>query len=173
MKIIVAEYAVGINDPAYLAEGRAMLMTLVRSFKNTGNDVIYPEDVKDFYRFIEKRSVECDCGLVIAPDEFLYEYTRILEENTTNLGSPSETVKLCADKLSTSFELKKNGIPTPKIYESRGHVQKKKYVVKPRFGCASEDISVTSKFMCKDGFITTEFIQGDHLSVSLVVGTHT
>ncbi|MDY6966368.1 MAG: ATP-grasp domain-containing protein, partial [Halobacteriota archaeon] len=40
-------------------------------------------------------------------------------------------------------------------------------------GCASEDISVTSKFMCKDGFITTEFIQGDHLSVSLVVGTHT
>lgn len=168
---MVAEYACGTGDPAYLAEGRAMLITLKKSFEKLGHDVICPQGLKDFSALIEKSSKKSDCGLVIAPDELLYEYTKILEENTINLGSPLESVKLCVDKLSTSAKLDENGIPTPKIFEF-DPAQTTKYVIKPRFGCASENIVITSKFLAKDGFITTEFLQGDHISVSLVIGNN-
>lgn len=174
MKVMIAEYAVGTLNEAYLEEGKAMLMALVNSFEKIGHDVIYPENigVNDFSSYLKKKSRECDCGLVISPDEFLYGYTKILEDATINLGCPSDSVKLCADKLSTSAKLSEGGIPSPKIFESEPTFtgSSKRYVIKPRYGCASEDILISSEFLVKEGFITTELLQGDHLSVSLIAG---
>lgn len=176
MKVMVAEYAVGAGDLTYLAEGKAMLMTLVKSFERIGHEVIYPKNVGvgGFSSYLEQNSKDCDCGLVISPDEFLYEYTKIVEDSTTNLGCPSESVRLCADKTRCSAKLSEGGVLVPRIFEScqNDFSKSEKYVIKPRFGCASEDIIITSEFMEKDGFITTEFLEGDHLSVSLVVGSH-
>jgi len=170
MRVMVAEYAVGMGDDAYIAEGKAMLTTLLDSFQALGHEVIHPEKIDDFGEYIMKNSRDCDCGLVIAPDELLYEYTRILEESTVSLGSSPASVKLCANKKSTSQKLNEYDIPTPKVYESSPLKHAKKYVVKPIQGCASEGIFITEDFLIKDDHLTTEFVEGDHLSVSLVVG---
>ncbi|MCL7412722.1 MAG: ATP-grasp domain-containing protein, partial [ANME-2 cluster archaeon] len=46
-------------------------------------------------------------------------------------------------------------------------------VLKPRWGCASEDTTLT-RYSCAtmipDGFVATRFIRGQHLSASIVVG---
>ena len=170
MKVMVAEYAVGVGDDSYIAEGKAMLTTLLDSFKALGHEVVHPEEIDDFGEYIMRNSGDCDCGLVIAPDELLYEYTRMLEEGTVNLGSSPASVKLCADKRITSQKLNEYDIPTPKVYESPPLKHAKKYVVKPIQGCASEGIFITEDFLIKDDNLTTEFVEGDHLSVSLIVG---
>ena len=46
-----------------------------------------------------------------------------------------------------------------------------KCVVKPRTGCGSEGVYVSEGPVEKDGFISTEYIDGEHLSVSLVSGS--
>ncbi|MHC1582597.1 MAG: ATP-grasp domain-containing protein [Candidatus Syntropharchaeia archaeon] len=171
MKVLIAEYAVGTGEyEEILREGRAMLNTLVESFIKIGCEVVYPV-FEDFGRFIEREGKKCDAGIVIAPDELLYEYTKILEENTENLGCPSKSVRICVDKLRTSEILKENGIPVPEILKFP--TSRKKYVMKPRYGCASENIFVLSEFLSKDGYITTEFIDGEDLSASIIIGKKT
>ncbi len=166
MNILVAEFAVGtgLTGPIFF-EGRAMLNTLVRSFRHIGHTVVTPTG--DFERGIEGASKDCDAGLVIAPDDILPEFTRIIEDNTVNLGCSSSVVRLCADKLRTSEKLSDAGVPVPRIDPD----DCPRYVIKPRYGCASEDIFVVSDFVQKEGCVTTEFIEGEHLSVSLVIGS--
>jgi predicted ATP-grasp superfamily ATP-dependent carboligase len=43
-------------------------------------------------------------------------------------------------------------------------------VIKPRFGCASEGLHRSKKGFLEDGFIATEFIDGEHLSTSIITG---
>lgn len=159
MKVMVAEYAVGVGDNLYITEGKAMLTTLLDSFEALGHDVIYPENVDDFGEYIKKNSGDCDCGLVIAPDTLLYEYIQMLEENTVNLGSSPASVKLCADKRRTSERLIEYGISTPKVFESPPSKPAKKYVVKPIQGCASEGVQITEDFLLRDDHLTTEFVE--------------
>ncbi|MDY6930488.1 MAG: ATP-grasp domain-containing protein [Halobacteriota archaeon] len=173
MKIMIAEYAVGVGDDLYITEGMAMLTTLLDSFEALGHDVIFPKKVDDFIEYIKRNSADCDCGLVIAPDELLYGFTSILEESTVNLGSSPASVKLCADKRLTSERLGEYGISTPRVFESSPSKPVKKYVVKPTQGCASEGIFITEDFLLRDGHLTTEFVEGDHLSVSIIVGDTT
>ncbi|HIE31975.1 MAG TPA: ATP-grasp domain-containing protein [Methanosarcinales archaeon] len=181
MKIMVAEYAVATGDPEIIAEGCAMLRSLVNSFDASGHQVRYParrqvtgirgEAVKctDFERSVEEVARMCDAGIVIAPDEILADLTRVVEESTVNLGCPSESVRKCADKLVCSQILSDNGIAVPKMADDAGM-----YVIKPRWGCASEGISVvTEKVEPGDGFIVTEFVSGEHLSASLIIGDTT
>lgn len=166
MNILVAEFAVGtgLTGPIFF-EGRAMLNTLVRSFRHIGHTVVTPTG--DFKRGIEGVSKDCDAGLIIAPDDVLPEFTSIIEDNTVNLGCPSSVVRLCADKLRTSEKLSHAGVSVPRIDSD----DCPRYVIKPRYGCASEDVFVVSDFVQKEGYITTEFIEGEHLSVSLIVGS--
>jgi len=179
MKILIAEYAVGAGIEEYMLEGRAMLGTLSRSFVACGHEVLYPSagtiidsgtavETGRFEEILARLSKKCDAGLVIAPDEILGGLTEIIEENTTNLGCPSDSVRLCADKLESTRKLAKENIPVPRTIgegEYNGD-----FVIKPRFGCASEGIHRSKKGIVKDGFIATEFINGEHLSASVITG---
>jgi predicted ATP-grasp superfamily ATP-dependent carboligase len=179
MKIMVAEYAVGAGVPEFILEGRAMLGTLLRSFVACGHEVLYPTSgmvleagtavtAGEFEDALEKISKECDAGLVIAPDEILGDMTQLVEENTFNLGCPSHAVRLCADKLECTRVLEKENIPVP---ETKGSGEYNgDYVIKPRFGCASEGIHKSSAGILKEGFIATKFIKGEHLSASIING---
>jgi len=179
MKILIAEYAVGAGINEYMLEGRAMLGTLVRSFAACGHEVLYPSsgaiidsgtavETGGFEDTLAQLSKSCDAGLVIAPDELLGDLTEIIEENTTNLGCPSDAVRLCADKLKSTRRLAGENVPVP-LTIGEGEYEGD-FVIKPRFGCASEGIHRSKKGVLKDGFIATEFINGEHLSASVITG---
>jgi hypothetical protein len=170
MKILIAEYAVARNIKPLVPEGRAILSTLVESFRRAGHDVIYPERVRSFGEWIKKNADRTDAGLVVAPDELLADFVEILEEKTTNLGCSPECIRLCADKLRTTEILEKNGVRVPGILSEGGTG---KYVIKPRFGCGSEGVEIIKKFRKKRGFITCKFIDGKHISASIIVGKTT
>ena len=179
MKIMVAEYAVGAGVREFILEGKAMLGVLVRSFVACGHEVIYPTSgiriesgvsfrTEDFEKSIERISRECDAGIVIAPDEMLGDLTEVVEENTANLGCPPDAVRLCTDKLECTRALEKEKIPVPETigfgdYEGD-------YVVKPRFGCASDGIHKSRSGTLKKDVIATSFIEGEHLSASIITG---
>jgi len=181
MKIMVAEYAVATGDPAIIGEGCAMLSTLANSFGVCGHQVRYPamrpiagicgDAIRcgsdcGFAESVERIARTCDAGIVIAPDEMLSDLTAIVEENTVNLGCPSESVRKCADKLICSRILSESGIAVPGTSEGADS-----YVIKPRWGCASEGVAVLSeKRQPDDDFIITEFVAGEHLSASLICG---
>ncbi len=179
MKIMVAEYAVGAGIPEFMFEGRAMLGVLVRSFISCSHEVFYPTAgeqldagkavrTKCFEEAIEKISRGCDASLVIAPDEILGDLTKIVEENSMNLGCPSDSVRLCADKLKCTRTLERGKIPVPETIGIGGYSGD--YVIKPRFGCASSGIQRNSSGILDKDYIATRFVDGEHLSVSLIVG---
>ena len=182
MKILVAEYAVGGGEgsESLLKEGQVMLSTLKTSFEQTGHEVIYPEAENDFEAAVERLSKESDAGIVVAPDDKLYLLTKLLESNTANLGCPAEFVKICTDKRRTSEMLNAEGITVPRIVpleeveRNEGH----RYVSKPRYGCASENVfildgrnhhDVLSRYDSVD-YIITEFIPGEDISSSVIAG---
>lgn len=180
MKIIVAEYAVGAGIPEFMLEGRAMLGALVRSFISCGHEVLYPTSglkldagtaimVNGFENTLENISKECDAGLVIAPDEILGDLTQVVEDNTVNLGCPPDTVRLCADKLECTRKLEKEKIPVPETIGSGAYSGN--YILKPRFGCSSEGIHRSNAGSLKEDFIATKFIEGEHLSASIITGS--
>lgn len=179
MKILVAEYAVGAGVDEFMLEGKAMLGTLVRSFVSCGHEVFYPSAgtklgagkavrTERFEETLRKLSKECDAALVIAPDEILGDFTELVEENTVNLGCPSGCVRLCADKLECTRVLMQEKIPVPETLGSGDYSGD--FVIKPRFGCASEGIQRSMDGKLKEGFIATRFIEGEHLSASLITG---
>jgi predicted ATP-grasp superfamily ATP-dependent carboligase len=165
MKVMLAEYSVctGMGE-VIRKEGAAMLKTLKLSFEQAGCSVFVPRDFDDDFLATAKA---CDCGLVIAPDDLLADYTATLEAACINLGSPPAAIRLCADKLETTELLLYNGLPAPRIVRE-GQV---KCVVKPRTGCGSEGVFLSGGPADISGYIATEFIDGEHLSVSLLGGT--
>ena len=182
MKILIAEFAVGTDtEKSLIPEGAAMLKTLAESFVHLGHEVYYPSasteicagtslksTAEDFRQVIERKAKECDAGLVIAPDWMLPELNRILEENTVNLGCSPESAACCADKLLCTEILKKAGIKAPEI--AKKAEEGKKYVTKPRFGCGAEATYLVTEFENSEEFIASEYIEGKHLSVSLIAG---
>jgi len=183
---MVAEYAVGAGESGtILLEGKAMLNMLVNSFMASGHNVIYPTSgpvlstgtavkTDDLEQTIESLAGKCDAGLVIAPDELLEDLTRLVEKNTMNLGCPSGSVRLCADKLSTSEVLTKAAIKVPRtagVEDRDVFAPGEMVVIKPRWGCASEDtalITYDKSTHIPEGFVLTEYIEGEHLSASLI-----
>lgn len=163
MKILLAEYSTCAGLEALAREGRAMLNTLRRSFEAAECSVFVPSD---FEGGLLELSRKCDCFLLIAPDAMLEQYTAIVEKNCINLGCSSRVARLCADKQETTEVLLFNGIPVPRTVHEKGV----KCVVKPRYGCGSEGIFISSSPIEREGFISTEYIEGEHLSVSLIGG---
>lgn len=185
MNILVAEYAsaVGMGGTCEL-EGRAMLSALAGSFERAGHDVVYPTSgptikagkpillkrPEEFEQIL--RSTKVDAGLLIAPDEMQPKFLEILEGNTVNLGCSPAAASLCADKLLCTQRLKENGVPVAEIVAGPEPCEKgcHRYVIKPRFGCGSENVRISSFTKAGPDDIVTRYYEGLHLSSSFIVG---
>ena len=182
MKILVAEYAsaLGLGGTVEL-EGRAMLAALVKSFARSGHDVVYPTSgqrldegqlvlirtEEDFESFLEG---DADAGLLIAPDGMQPHLLQILERSTVNLGASPAAAALAADKLLCTKALARAGVPVAEIVEKPDPVEKgcQRYVVKPRTGCGSDGVRITSYARAGPEEIVTRYHEGLHLSASFI-----
>lgn len=160
MKVLLAEYTTA-HDPLLAHEGRAMLDVLSRSFTRCGYDVIVPGK-GDFAGEIERLAPACDMGLVIAPDHLLSRYTQILEQHTHSLGCGFMSIALCANKVQTRRVLDQHGIAVP------GLAGTGRRVLKPVKGCGSQGVRISAKEP-GDGEFAEQYIDGEHLSVSMVI----
>ncbi|MDD1758050.1 MAG: ATP-grasp domain-containing protein [Methanotrichaceae archaeon] len=185
MKILIAEYAsaLGIGGTCEL-EGRAMLSTLALSFWRCGHDIVYPTSgqrieighpvllkrQEEFAGFLD--SIDADAGLLVAPDELQPDLLEIIEDKTVNLGCSPQVALVCADKLYCTQRLKNNDVPVAEIFTGLESSEKgcHRYVIKPRMGCGSEGIRISSTSKAPDGHIATRFYEGVHLSTSFIVG---
>ena len=185
MKILVAEYAsVAALGGTCELEGRAMLSVLVESFQKSGHEVVYPtagltigvgkpillKRLEEFEEVLQTTKV--DAGLLIAPDEMQPSLLEILEKNTANLGCSPTAASLCADKLLCTQKLKENGVPVAEIVARPEPCEKgcHCYVIKPRSGCGSEGVRISSFAKASPGEIVTRYYEGLHLSASFIVG---
>jgi predicted ATP-grasp superfamily ATP-dependent carboligase len=159
MKVLLAEYTAA-NDPALAPEGVAMLSVMQRSFERSGYEVISPAK-GDFAREIARLAPSCDYGLVIAPDPLLAKFTMLIEQHTDNIGCGSTSASICANKQKSARILRSHGIPVP---DEPGSGRR---VVKPVSGCGSAGVRLTDK-PAGAGEFSQQFIDGEHLSVSLV-----
>jgi len=185
MRILVAEYAsaIGMGGTCEV-EGRAMLSVLVNSFQRAGHQVAYitsgPKiragkpyilDQKEgFETYLE--AIEADAGLLIAPDAMQPRFLEILEKNTENLGASPEAARICADKMLCTSRLKAAGVPVVEIVDKPDPCEKgcHRYVIKPRQGCGSEGVRISSFVRADPGEMVTRYYQGLHLSASFIVG---
>jgi len=185
MRILVAEYAsaIGMGGTCEV-EGRAMLSVLVNSFQRAGHQVAYitsgPEiragkpyildQKEDFETYLE--AIEADAGLLIAPDAMQPRFLEILEKNTENLGASPEAARICADKMLCTSRLKAAGVPVVEIVDKPDPCEKgcHRYVIKPRQGCGSEGVRISSFVRADPGEMVTRYYQGLHLSASFIVG---
>ncbi|WP_135606051.1 ATP-grasp domain-containing protein [Methanococcoides sp. NM1] len=188
MKILLSEYAVSTGmGGTYLLEGKAMLHTLASSFSRLGHEVIYTSSgpsieygssvassEDSINEILEKQAKDGDAALVIAPEELLPGITAIIDDNTLNLGCSFESVTICSDKLECTRKLEAASIAIPGTYSADQAIPKgKRWIVKPRYGCASEDTFVCHDPKLEEGQLATEYIEGEHLSVSLICGKET
>ena len=184
MKILVAEYAsaAALGGTCEL-EGRAMLATLVGSFARCGHEVLYPTSgptVKDGSPIVIRGEEDfesvltsnADAGLLIAPDGMQPHLLETLEKSMTNLGSSPGTALNAADKLLCTEILEKAGIPVAEIVKKPDPVETgcHRYVIKPRTGCGSEGVRITSFARAGPGEIVTRYREGLHLSASFIAG---
>jgi predicted ATP-grasp superfamily ATP-dependent carboligase len=185
MRILIAEYAstFAMGGTCEI-EGRAMLSTLARSFDRCGCYVIYTtsgpkigvgrpliaSDRSEFEEILE--AVKVDAGLLIAPDELQPRFLEILENNTDNLGCSPDAARICADKRRCTSLLNAGGVPVAEIVDMPDPVDKgcQRYVVKPRMGCGSEGVRITSFARASPTEIVTRYHEGLHLSASFIVG---
>ncbi|MCQ8902921.1 MAG: ATP-grasp domain-containing protein [Methanothrix sp.] len=181
MKILIAEYAVATGlGGTYEIEGRAMLSTIARSFVRCGHRVVYPtsgpvvdagvpvllerSDLKGFLS-----TIDADAGLIVAPDPLASDLIKAVENRMVNLGSDSVAAQLCADKLECTLTLKRAGVPVADVVESP-ECGCNVYVVKPRYGCGSDGVIISSFPNAPEGYIATRYLEGVHLSVSFIRG---
>lgn len=184
MKILVAEYAfaLALGGTCEL-EGRAMLAALVGSFARCGHDVIYPSSgpkiregqavkIRGEKDFESALASDVDAGLLIAPDGMQPQFLETMEKNMANLGSSPSTALNAADKLLCTEILERAGVPVAEIVTKPDPVEKGclRYVIKPRMGCGSEGVRITSAARAVPGEIVTRYREGLHLSASFIVG---
>ncbi|MDD2835034.1 MAG: ATP-grasp domain-containing protein [Methanothrix sp.] len=185
MKILIAEYAsaLALGGTCEL-EGRAMLATLASSFQRAGHEVLYPTSgstveagrpifVTGEEDFAGSLACKADAGLLIAPDGMQPRFLEILEKNMLNLGSSPDAARLAADKLLCTRVLARAGVPVAEIVERPDPVEQgcHRYVIKPRTGCGSEGVRLTSFVRAGPDEIVTRYHEGLHLSASFIAGS--
>lgn len=137
------------------------MLTVIRdSFERCGYEVVHPGH-GDFLAEIRRLAPACEVGLVIAPDHLLFAFTSALEQLTHNIGCGSMNAAICANKRQSAEILARNGIAVPE--EGGGGLR----VVKPEQGCAAKGVRLTRESP-GPGEFAQRFIDGEHLSVSLV-----
>jgi tyramine---L-glutamate ligase len=160
MKAFLAEYASLAGDASVAAEGAAMRDVLRSSFEAIGYEVVAPESA-DLDAEIRRLAPGCDVGLVIAPDHLLAGLTRTLEGVCHNVGCGAMNVAVAANKQRSSAILANNGVPVP-AERTAG-----RRVIKPVRGYGALGVRLSDGPAGKDEF-GQEFVDGEHLSVSLV-----
>ncbi|MEN6343646.1 MAG: ATP-grasp domain-containing protein [Methanospirillum sp.] len=160
MKAFLAEYASLAGDPAVAAEGAAMRDVLTTSFEAIGYEVVMPASA-DLDAEIRRLAPGCEVGLVIAPDRLLAGFTRTLEGVCHNVGCGAMNVAVAANKRRSSAILAQHEIPVP-AERAEG-----RRVVKPIRGCGALGVRLSDEAAGEDEF-GQEYIEGEHLSVSLV-----
>jgi len=159
MKVLLAEYSV-FHDPVLAPEGEAMLSVLRDSFTRCGYEVVSPE-AGDFAEELRRLAPGCDYGLVIAPDVLLGRYTRIIEDLTHSIGCGSLNCALCANKIRSGQILAAHGIAVPPEQASGMRV------IKEVSGAGTVNMRLGDEEPGAGEF-GQEFVDGEHLSVSLV-----
>ncbi len=184
MKILVAEYAsaLALGGTVEL-EGRAMLSVLGASFERAGHDVVYPTSgqtiasgrpvlIKDEEEFSAVLDGRAEAGLLIAPDGLQPQLLEIMEKSMANLGSSPAAASLAADKLLCTQTLERAQVPVAEIVDRPDPVEKGclRYVIKPRTGCGSEGVRISSFAQAGPGECVTRYHEGLHLSASFISG---
>jgi predicted ATP-grasp superfamily ATP-dependent carboligase len=182
MKVFLFEYATcGDKVPeSIVVEGLGMFKSLYEGFREISSvkSFVRPEFVemfqlsstKNWFEDFERCVEESDYTLVIAPEDdfILFELTKVVEnasnQNTNNLGSSSKGVLTTSDKWLT-YKAIKGKVNTPKTSLKPLDEQ---FIVKPRISCGGEGIGFSNDV--PEGYIAQEFIEGDNVSVSLLVG---
>ena len=100
-------------------------------------------------------------GNDVAPDHLLARFTRIIEEGTHNIGCGSMSVAVCANKQRTAAILHAHGIAVPDA------VMKGRRVIKEICGCGTQNMRFSDEEP-QEGEFGQQFIDGEHLSVSLI-----
>jgi hypothetical protein len=161
-----------------------MLTTLVESFDRSGHSVAYAthgprikagdyilvDDQAEFEAMLQ--TIKVDACLLIAPDGLQPRFLEIIEGHTANLGSSPAAATTAADKLLCTQALVRAGVPVAEIVDKPDPVEKgcHRYVVKPRTGCGSEGVRITSFVRAGQNEIVTRYHEGLHLSASFIVG---
>lgn len=163
MLALLAEYTI-FHNPALAPEGNAMLSVLKESFLRSGYDVITPES-GDFEAELRRLSLLADVGIVIAPDHLLGKYSKILEDNCHSIGCGSLNCALCSKKPHAGAILAAQGIAVPK------EITEGIRVIKEKQGAGALNMRIADEEP-GPGEFGQEFIEGEHMSVSLVISRY-
>lgn len=179
MKVFLFEYATHIgNVPRSIAvEGWGMFNTFYEDFnqfstvytmtnKSRGNS---SQEWMD--KFVQV-ATECDYSVAIAPedDSILLKLTKSLEGRVKNLGSSLSGVHTASNKWLSYLQLNKK-VNMPLTSDAP---LDRPYVIKPRISCGGEGIEKIEKDNESDipeGYIAQEYVEGEDISVSLLVGS--
>jgi predicted ATP-grasp superfamily ATP-dependent carboligase len=119
----------------------------------------------------------CHTALVIAPetDGILESLVRRVEAAGVQLlGPSSEAIRLTADKLALSRHWQSASVPTPEtVPQSERPPVPPPYVLKPRFGCGSANVRMTSSVPPVDStgdLVVQPFVPGTAASVAFLIG---
>ena len=178
MGVFLFEFATCAEDlPEHIAvEGLAMFKSLYRgfieftdvnSFLNRKYSHLFPlQPSYDWTQDFEELVEASEHSLIIAPEDdgLLRDLTSIAEKFSKNLASSSKAIEVTMDK----WELYKKLKGKVMVPETSRKALDGEYIVKPRVSCGGENIRFGGNV--EDGFIAQEYIDGQHLSASLVVG---
>ncbi len=168
MRIFLFEYAacLGCENESIAVEGLGMFNALYRGFSSF-SEVVTAQSL-EFEEVIEK----ADYSIVIAPEDDFLLYSLTKKIKAGNLGSRPAAIVIASDKWLTYQAIKRKA-NTPKTTLKPSEPP---FVVKPRVSCGGRGIRLclTPPEEMSDGLpegcMAQEYINGKHLSVSLMVG---
>lgn len=213
MKILIFEYSIsiGIANPSLTIEAEKILEGLIKDLDDAKVDYLITDEFIDNFEsecnpikieddletWLEKNIRKYDACLFLAPeDDYIsYNITRIIEENNVRIiGSDSEAVLKCSDKILTHNALKDKVpfIESEKIQFSELKNYKeifknnRKVVIKPADGVSSQGVKIANSYAdyIKASakikrltqlpyFILQDFIEGINVSVSVLTNGKT
>lgn len=177
MSLLIIEFATaqGLQDPSLTLEGVAMLEGLISDLDYTNADYLISKNSsniptlqksrschplmieEDLLEWLDDHIIDYHICLPVAPEEnfSLFKVTKKIEEKGVQvIGSTSEAVMVCSDKMKTYDLLKKDHpmIKTEKVYFSNlknyksFFDQSRKMVVKPADGVSCSGVFVLKSY---------------------------
>lgn len=177
MNVFLFEYAtcIGHVPDSIAVEGMGMFNSLYEEFKQLSTVYTLPNELygassEEWMKQFVQVAKECEYGVAIAPedDSILLESTILLDGEVKNLGSSSYGVYTASDKWLSYLKLNKK-VNMPVTSDTP---LDKPYLIKPRTSCGGEGIQKIEDddSALPDGYIAQEYVQGEDISVSLLVG---